>query len=102
MSHTTPSELQEAARKKLAEIAATGKPLTPKDLAETYLPAFERLVGAGVEAVMGAYNRTLDEPCCASRRLLVDTLRGRWGVRDGRIPPVRKRPVWCLLIRAVC
>jgi beta-glucosidase len=54
---------------------------TPKDLAETYLPAFERLVGAGVEAVMGAYNRTLDEPCCASRRLLVDTLRGRWGFR---------------------
>ena len=43
---------------------------TPKDLAETYLPAFERLVRAGVEAVMGAYNRTLDEPCCASRRLL--------------------------------
>jgi beta-glucosidase len=52
---------------------------TPKDLAETYLPAFERLVRSGVEAVMGAYNRTLDEPCCASRRLLVDTLRGRWG-----------------------
>jgi beta-glucosidase len=52
---------------------------TPKDLAETYLPAFEKLVRAGVEAVMGAYNRTLDEPCCASRRLLVDTLRGRWG-----------------------
>jgi len=51
---------------------------TPKDLAETYLPAFEKLVRAGVEAVMGAYNRTLDEPCCASRRLLVDTLRGRW------------------------
>ena len=54
---------------------------TPKDLAETYLPAFEKLVRAGVEAVMGAYNRTLDEPCCASRRLLVDTLRGRWGFR---------------------
>ncbi len=54
---------------------------TPKDLAETYLPAFEKLVRAGVEAVMGAYNRTLDEPCCASRRLLVDTLRGRWGFK---------------------
>jgi len=54
---------------------------TAKDLAETYLPAFEKLVRAGVEAVMGAYNRTLDEPCCASRRLLVDTLRGRWGFR---------------------
>lgn len=54
---------------------------TPKDFAETYLPAFERLVGAGVEAVMGAYNRTLDEPCCGSKRLLVDLLRGKWGFR---------------------
>jgi beta-glucosidase len=51
---------------------------TPKDLAETYLPAFEQLVRAGVEAVMGAYNRTLDEPCCGSRFLLVETLRGKW------------------------
>ncbi len=50
-----------------------------KDLTETYLPAFEKLVRGGVEAVMGAYNRTLGEPCCASRRLLVDTLRGAWG-----------------------
>src|SRR5882672_5914652 len=49
-----------------------------KDLAETYLPAFEKLVRGGVEAVMGAYNRTLGEPCCASRRLMVDTLRGAW------------------------
>jgi beta-glucosidase len=52
---------------------------TPKDLTETYLPAFEKLVRAGVEAVMGAYNRLLGEPCCGSRRLLVETLRGRWG-----------------------
>jgi len=51
---------------------------TPKDLAETYLPAFEKLVHAGVEAVMGAYNRTLGEPCCASRFLIGDILRGRW------------------------
>ncbi|HVU16642.1 MAG TPA: glycoside hydrolase family 3 N-terminal domain-containing protein [Candidatus Didemnitutus sp.] len=54
---------------------------TPKDLAETYLPAFEKLVHAGVEAVMGAYNRTLGEPCCASKLLLVDILRERWGFR---------------------
>jgi len=54
---------------------------TPKDLHETYLPAFEKLVHAGVEAVMGAYNRTLGEPCCASRLLLGDLLRGRWGFR---------------------
>jgi beta-glucosidase len=52
-----------------------------KDLAETYLPAFEKLVRAGVEAVMGAYNRTLGEPCCGSRLLLVEILRGRWGFK---------------------
>lgn len=51
---------------------------TPKDLNETYLPAFERLVRAGVETVMGAYNRVNGEPCCGSRFLLVDTLRGKW------------------------
>ncbi len=50
-----------------------------KDLHETYLPAFETLVRGGVEAVMGAYNRTLGEPCCASRLLLVEILRSRWG-----------------------
>lgn len=50
-----------------------------KDLFETYLPAFEACVReAGVEAVMGAYNRTLGEPCCASQLLLGDILRGMW------------------------
>ena len=53
---------------------------TPKDMEETYLPAFEDLVKkAGVEAVMGAYNRTNGEPCCGSKTLLADTLRGKWG-----------------------
>ncbi len=52
----------------------------PKDMEETYLPAFEDLVKeAHVEAVMGAYNRVNGEPCCGSRALLVDTLRGKWG-----------------------
>ena len=50
-----------------------------KDLAETYLPAFNALVDAKVEAVMGAYNRTNGEPCCASNYLIKDTLRGKWG-----------------------
>ncbi len=51
-----------------------------KDLEETYLPAFEACVKeAGVEAVMGAYNRTNGEPCCANKPLMVDTLRGKWG-----------------------
>ena len=55
---------------------------TPKDMEETYLPAFEALVKeAGVEAVMGAYNRTNGEACCASKFLLVDTLRGKWGFK---------------------
>ena len=53
---------------------------TPKDMEETYLPAFEELiVNAKVESVMGAYNRTNGEPCCGSKFLLVDTVRGRWG-----------------------
>lgn len=53
---------------------------TPKDMEETYLPAFEALVKeAKVESVMGAYNRTNGEPCCGSKALLKDTLRGKWG-----------------------
>lgn len=51
-----------------------------KDLYETYLPAFEKLVKeADVEAVMGAYNRTNGEPCCGSKTLIQDILRGEWG-----------------------
>lgn len=50
-----------------------------KDMRETYLPAFEKLVKeAGVEAVMGAYNRTNGEPCCGSKTLMEDILRGEW------------------------
>ena len=42
-----------------------------KDMEETYLPAFEALVKeAHVESVMGAYNRTNGEPCCASEALM--------------------------------
>ncbi|MCL2764812.1 MAG: glycoside hydrolase family 3 C-terminal domain-containing protein [Treponema sp.] len=52
--------------------------VTKKDLWETYLPAFKALVNGGVETVMGAYNRTLDEPCCASNLLIKDILRGKW------------------------
>jgi beta-glucosidase len=55
--------------------------VSKKDLWETYLPAFKALVDAGVESVMGAYNRTLDEVCCASNLLLKDILRGRWGFK---------------------
>ncbi len=53
--------------------------VSKKDLFETYLPAFEACVKeADVEAVMGAYNRTNHEPCCGSKLLLKDILRGKW------------------------
>ncbi len=52
---------------------------TPKDMEETYLPAFETLVKeAHVEAVMGAYNRVNGAPCCGSKELLTDILREKW------------------------
>ncbi len=55
-----------------------------QDLYETYLPAFEALVKADVEAVMCAYNRTNGDPCCAHNRLLQEILIGEWGF-DGHI-----------------
>src|SRR6185369_16099265 len=51
---------------------------SPKDLRETYLPAFKALVGANVEAVMCAYNRTNGAPCCANNFLLTEVLRKEW------------------------
>ena len=56
----------------------------PYDLWNTYLPQFEAAVNAGVESVMGAYNRLLGEPCCGSQLLLVDILRGKWAF-DGHV-----------------
>jgi beta-glucosidase len=55
--------------------------VSKKDLFETYLPAFKLLVENGVEAVMGAYNRTLGEPCGGSTYLLKEILRGKWGFK---------------------
>jgi len=44
---------------------------SPKDMEETYLPAFRELIeDAGVEGVMGAYNRVNGEPSCASKFLM--------------------------------
>ena len=49
------------------------------DLYETYLPAFEKTVKeGGVMGVMGAYNRTNGEPCCAHSYLLKEVLRKNW------------------------
>ena len=53
----------------------------PKDMWETYLPAFQKLVEAGVAGVMGAYNRTNTEPCCASKTLIGDILRKQWNFK---------------------
>ena len=52
--------------------------VSPKDMQESYLPAFQKAVEAGVAGVMGAYNRTNGEPCCASGKLM-GILRGQWG-----------------------
>ncbi len=56
-----------------------------KDLYETYLPAFEKLVkDADVEIVMGAYNRVFGESASGSTFLLTNLLRETWGF-DGHI-----------------
>lgn len=45
--------------------------VSPKDMEETYLPAFRALVEeAHVESVMGAYNLVNGEPACASPSLM--------------------------------
>jgi beta-glucosidase len=49
-----------------------------KDLRETYLYAFKKLVDNNVEAVMCAYNRLNDQPCCTGNILLQDILRNEW------------------------
>lgn len=53
--------------------------VSPKDMEETYLPAFRTLVkDAHVESVMGAYNRVNGEPCCGSTTLIKKKLREEW------------------------
>ena len=57
--------------------------VSPRDLWQTYLPAFEALVKEGdVQEVMCAYNRFEGKPCCGSDKLLVDILRNSWGYED--------------------
>ena len=54
--------------------------VSKKDLAETYFPAFERCVKeAGVEGVMGGYNRLNGEAACGSHHLITEILREKWG-----------------------
>ncbi|HEX6181667.1 MAG TPA: glycoside hydrolase family 3 N-terminal domain-containing protein, partial [Chitinophagaceae bacterium] len=56
--------------------------VSPRDLWETYLPAFKDLViKADVRQVMCAYQRLDDEPCCGNIRLLQTILRDQWGFK---------------------
>jgi beta-glucosidase len=51
-----------------------------RDLYETYLPHFRATVVEGkVYSLMGAYNRVRGESASASKLLLQDLLRGKWG-----------------------
>ncbi|MDO6432483.1 glycoside hydrolase family 3 N-terminal domain-containing protein [Flavitalea sp. BT771] len=49
-----------------------------KDLRETYLYAFKKLVDARVESIMCAYNRVNGEPCCTGPTLLHRILKDEW------------------------
>ena len=54
--------------------------VSPRDLWETYMPAFKKLVeDSKVREVMCAYQRLDDDPCCGSQRLLQTILRDEWG-----------------------
>jgi beta-glucosidase len=56
--------------------------IRPRDLWETYLPAFKALVQkADVREVMCAYQRLDDEPCCGNSNLLQRILRDQWGYK---------------------
>lgn len=59
--------------------------INERDMREFYLFAFEATVKeAQAASVMGAYNRTNGEPCCASPTLLEQILRQEWGF-DGYV-----------------
>ena len=56
--------------------------ISPRDLWETYMPAFKVLVqDAKVREVMCAYQRWDNEPCCGNNRLLQQILRDEWGFK---------------------
>ncbi|MDR7212595.1 glycoside hydrolase family 3 C-terminal domain-containing protein [Flavobacterium piscis] len=53
--------------------------VTPYELWDTYLPAFQKLVTESkVAGVMCAYNAFRTQPCCASDILMTDILRKQW------------------------
>jgi len=54
--------------------------VSQKDLWESYLPAFESSIKeAKAYSIMCAYNRTNNDPCCSSKKLLQEILRDNWG-----------------------
>jgi beta-glucosidase len=56
--------------------------VAPRDLTETYLPAFRRTITEGqAQSIMCAYNAVDGEPACASPTLLQDILRRDWGFK---------------------
>ncbi|NLF39928.1 glycoside hydrolase family 3 protein [bacterium] len=55
-----------------------------KDLAETYLAAFEALIKERVATIMATYNRVNGEHCCASPTLIGEFMRERYGF-DGMV-----------------
>ena len=55
---------------------------TPKDLEETYLPAFFATITEGkAQSIMCAYNAINGAPACASNFLLKEKLRDQWGFK---------------------
>ena len=59
--------------------------ISNRDLMETYLYAFERLVKTTrVKEVMCAYNAVDGKPCCGNDNLLTQILRNEWGF-DGLV-----------------
>jgi beta-glucosidase len=55
---------------------------SPRDLEETYLPAFRATVTEGhVQSVMCAYNSFNEWPACTNKMLLKDHLRDAWGFK---------------------
>ena len=56
--------------------------INPRDLWETYLPAFQDLVIQGnVKGSHVSYNRFEGDPCCGSDRLLINILRNEWNYK---------------------
>jgi len=56
-------------------------PVSPRDLADTYTPAFRATIVEGkADSVMCAYNSVRGEPACANH-LLFETLRNKWGFK---------------------